>query len=237
MRGIVACAETPAAPLHVLRDRLAERLGPGIGIACMGVDGNLQALYPEELAAIWHAVPRRQREFAAGREAARQAMAQIGWPPMAIPSAPDRSPVWPEGLAGSISHTGRACVAVVCPLRQARAIGIDIEDHRPIEATLWPMICTPQEMALLSSQTEWLRGLEVAHLFSVKEAVYKWQYPLTKRMLDFQDVQIALDPQTQTFAAQIAITDPSTGSALGAKGHILTHRDHIVSWVLSQQGT
>ena len=225
-------AEVPSLSLQALRQGLAERLGPGIGIACVDVDGDPRRLYPEECAAVRLAVPRRQREFAAGRQAARRAMMDIGLAPSAIPSAPDRSPVWPEGLVGSISHNDHACVAVVCP--QGQAIGIDIEVHRPIETTLWSTICTPQEMALLSSRTEPLRGLAVAHLFSAKEAVYKWQYPLTGRMLDFQQVQITLGATMQTFSARIADTDPPADPAAEVNGHILVDQDHIVSWVLTR---
>ena len=225
-------AEVPSLSLQALRQGLAERLGPGIGIACVDVDGDPRRLYPEECAAVRLAVPRRQREFAAGRQAARRAMMDIGLAPSAIPSAPDRSPVWPEGLVGSISHNDHACVAVVCP--QGQAIGIDIEVHRPIETTLWSTICTPQEMALLSSRTEPLRGLAVAHLFSAKEAVYKWQYPLTGRMLDFQQVQITLGATMQTFSARIADTDPAAAPAAEVNGHILVDQDHIVSWVLTR---
>lgn len=236
MTDSTACAEPPLA-LHTLRAQLAQRLGAGVGIACTGVDGDPQALYPEEFATIQKAVPRRQREFAAGREAARLAMAQIGHPPAAILSAPDRAPIWPDGLIGSITHSARACVAVVGRREHLHAIGIDIEVHGPIETALWSTICTSQEMALLSSQTESLRGLVVAHLFSAKEAVYKWQYPLTRRMLDFQDVQIALDLQMQAFTARISATEPLAGSYCEANGQILVHQGHIVSWVVSQAGT
>lgn len=234
MMATIRLAEEPSLSLQALRQRLAERLGPGIGIACVDVDGDPRRLYPEECAAVRLAVPRRQREFAAGRQAARQAMMDIGWPPSVILSASDRSPVWPEGLVGSISHNDQACVALVCPRGQWQAVGIDIEVHRPIETTLWPTICTPREMALLSSQTVPLRGLAVAHLFSAKEAVYKWQYPLTRRMLDFQQVQITLDPKMQTFSARIADTAPAAAPAAEVHGHILVDRGHIVSWVLTR---
>jgi enterobactin synthetase component D len=227
-------SEAPSRSLQALRQRLAEPLGPGIGIACMDVDGDPQRLYTEECAAVRLAVPRRQREFAAGRQAARRAMMDIGWPPLAIPSAPDRAPVWPEGLIGSISHNEQACVAVVCPRGPWQAIGIDIEVHRPIETSLWSTICTPREMALLPSQPGPLRGLAVAHLFSAKEAVYKWQFPLTGRMLDFQQVQITLDAAMQTFSARIADTDPAAAPVAEVNGHILVDRDHIVSWVLTR---
>lgn len=225
----VARTETPA-PLQVLRDRLAERLGPGIGIACMGVDGNLQALYPEERAAIRHAVPRRQREFAAGREAARQAMAQIGWQPMAIPSAPDRSPVWPEGLAGSITHTGRACIAVVGLREQKCSIGIDLEEDQPMDPALWNTICTPEEDVFVNSQPAGLRGSLVTRLFSAKEAFYKWQYPQTRRMLDFQDVRIVLSQAG--LPAHFRIIQARKGTTPDMEGQYLACNGHLFTWVI-----
>lgn len=230
MRDSVACAETPAAPLHAWRDRLAERLGPGIGIACMGVDGNLQALYPEELAAIPNAVPRRQREFAAGREAARQAMAQIGWPPMAILSAPDRSPVWPEGLAGSITHTSRVCVAVVGLREEKYSIGIDLEEDLPIDPSLWNTICTPEEYAFVKSQPARLRGSLVTRLFSAKEAFYKWQYPQTRHMLDFQDVHIVLS--RAGFPTHFRIIQVRKGTTPDIQGQYLACDGHFFTWVI-----
>lgn len=225
----IACAE-PSLALHTLRQRLAERLGPGIGVACTGIDGDPQRLYPEEFAAVRRAVPRRQREFAAGRQAARQAMADIGWPPVAIPSALDRSPVWPEGLVGSISHTGRACVAVVGLREQVHAIGIDIENDLPMDPRLWPMICTPEERAFVSTQPTPLQGRLVTWLFSAKEAFYKWQYPQTRRMLDFQDVRVELNrPRLPT---GFRITRTGAHRSQGIEGHCLACKEHLVAWVI-----
>lgn len=185
--------------LHTLRQRLSERLGNGFGIACTGVDGDPQRLYPEEFAAVRQAVARRQREYAAGRQAARQAMMDIGWPPMAIPSASDRSPVWPEGLVGSISHTNRSCVAVVCPSHQVCGIGVDLEYDLPMNDDLWSTICTPEELAWVAAQDASLQGLWVTRMFSAKEAYFKWQYPQTGQMLEFRDVHVALHIQSMSF--------------------------------------
>lgn len=216
---------------------LSVELGPGVGVAMQDVRGDFDALYPAESTAVAHAIPRRQREFAAGRESVRHAMRLIGWPEMAVPSAADRSPIWPAGLVGSISHSSTACVAMVAPKRIIASIGVDIEDHRQINPDLWEMICTREERAALEKQPEAERGLIVAQLFSAKEAVYKWQYPLTGRMLDFQEVHIELQPDGRHFVARIASPVPSTSSVKVTQGRLAKDSQHIVSWVISRSGS
>lgn len=228
---ILACAK-PALALHTLRERLMACLGPDFGVACTGVDGDPQALYPEELAAIQRAVPRRQREFAAGREAARLAMAQIGWPAMPIPSAPDRSPVWPEGLAGSITHSARVCVAVVCRREHRQAIGIDLEEDRPMEQALWSTICTPAEHVWVAAQPAPLQGTWVTRLFSAKEAFYKWQYPQTGQMLEFQEVQAEWNMQTQGFDIRLASVKHTRLCAYRGTGQFLISSGQVVAWLV-----
>lgn len=198
MTASVASNELPSV-LLALREAVSQRLGPRFGVASTGVDGDPHALYPEELAAIQKAIPRRQREFAAGRQAARQAMAQIGWPPAAIASAPDRSPVWPDGLAGSISHTSQACMVVVGPGDDVGSIGIDLEDNRPMDPALWQTICTPEEQSWALAQPASQQGVWVTRMFCAKEAFYKWQFPQTGQMLDFHDVQVNIDTSTMSF--------------------------------------
>ena len=80
-------------------------------------------VYPEEIAAVSNAVPKRVSEFTAGRVAARLALKQLGAPAMSVPMAPDRSPIWPPGLTGSITHTHSACLAAVAWEREVRMLG------------------------------------------------------------------------------------------------------------------
>ena len=231
MSDTVVCTEPPSA-LHALCAKLTERLGPGVGVALTGIDGDPQALYEEERATIQRAIPRRQREFAAGRQAARLAMSRIGWPPAAIPSAPDRSPIWPEGLTGSISHTHRGCIAIVAPSRKGWFVGIDLEDDVPMEPHLWSLICTPGEQAFVSTQPMALQGRLVTRLFSAKEAFYKWQYPQTHCMLEFQDVHVS----TTSIEFPMCLRIVSTRAAAKAdiEGHCLAFNGHIVTWVIGE---
>lgn len=221
----------PATPtvgtLLELRRQLNALLGPHVGVACTDVHGDPDSLYPDERDTIARAVPRRQREYAAGRSAARQAMAAVGWPAVAVRSAADRSPVWPTGVVGSIAHTQRACVAVVAPRTDVAAIGIDLEDDQPIEADLWSTICTRAELAFLHTLPAPRQGLQVRRLFAAKEAVYKCQFPLTHRMLDFQEVEVVFDANgmpSNFHAVIVALPGPIklTGSLLQSGDLIAT---------------
>lgn len=195
---------TPAADLRALCSLLGAELAPGVGVACTDANGDCDTLWPGEGEAVRNAVPRRQREFAAGRSAAREALARIGLPPRAIPSAPDRAPVWPEGVVGSIAHNTRACVAIVGRQEEVHGLGIDIEDQQPLDEGLWRTICTPDELGVLATLPAWAQGLWVTRVFCAKEAYYKWQYPQTGRMLDFCDVQVSFDHEGTQFRVREA---------------------------------
>jgi 4'-phosphopantetheinyl transferase EntD len=153
-------------------------------------------LFPEEEHAIARAVPARRAEYIAGRYYARQAMMRLGLPPLAIPSAPSREPVWPCGTVGSISHAVSQCAAVVARKSSLIGIGIDIESDDPLHESILGIICTPDEQST-SSQLAKLR-------FVIKEAFYKLYFPLTHHFLDFHDVSVSIDLRYSTFTATLS---------------------------------
>jgi 4'-phosphopantetheinyl transferase EntD len=55
-------------------------------------------MLPAERKFIGRAIKRRQDEFALGRSLARTALSKLAHPPIAIPAADDRAPIWPEGI-------------------------------------------------------------------------------------------------------------------------------------------
>ncbi|WP_066262926.1 4'-phosphopantetheinyl transferase family protein [Hydrogenophaga flava] len=227
------CLQPPSEPLLLqpLRLQLARALGGGIGVACTGVDGDPNLLWPSERTAILKAVPSRQREYAAGRQAARTAMQQIGCAPEAIPSAPDRSPVWPDGLTGSIAHGGRVCVGVVGWRHEVHAVGIDIEEDRAMGPDLWPSLCTDEELALLDQLPPHERGRRVTRLFCAKEAFYKWQYPQTERLLDFLDVQVTFSADATGFVVR-ATSDGAPLPRCSRQGTLLARDGLVLAWLL-----
>lgn len=220
-------------PKHLrLQAELQTRLGSDVSVVCTGVDGDLGSLWPEEKKAIAGAVVRRQREFAAGRAAAREAMAQIGWLAEAIPSAPDRSPVWPTGMVGSIAHNRHACVAIAGQHAQVHAMGIDIEDDIALDAALWKTICTPGELAKMALLPQSERGRWVTRLFCAKEAFYKWQYPQTERVLGFCDVRITLS--RTSFYVHPAVSGDSPLFLCGHEGRLLTSNGFVLAWLIGR---
>jgi 4'-phosphopantetheinyl transferase EntD len=130
-------------------------LPPGVVVVDRPVRDEVAALLPEEAAEIAKAVAKRRFEFATGRACARQALAQLGVAPLALVSGPDRAPLWPAGVVGSISHTDRWCAAAVARARDVAALGIDLEPDEPLAPELWKQVATERER-------RWLDGCGAA---------------------------------------------------------------------------
>jgi 4'-phosphopantetheinyl transferase EntD len=95
-------------------------LDPKIAVAEAPLRGELPDLPADEALSIVNAVPRRQLEFATGRECARRAMAALGHAKASIPRAQDRVPIWPDDLVGSIISAGHIASAVVVTSEHVR---------------------------------------------------------------------------------------------------------------------
>lgn len=144
------------------------------------------SLFPEEEAAIIGACKRRRMEFAAGRSAAHAVLKKLDFPLSAILMGKDRAPIWPTGVVGSLSHTPDACLSVAARPHHIQAIGIDIENLAPLESSLHPYIATPEEFACIDSPPR----LAALRIFSMKEAAYKAQYPLSQTFFDFNALEV-----------------------------------------------
>lgn len=161
---------------------------PCVCVAAASVTEGDDDLWPDERAAMVSALPARRCEFAAGRRAARNALAALGLPAAGIPMGQDRAPGWPAGATGSITHTGDLALAAVAHARDAAAIGIDVEPDQDLPADLVDLICRPEERRWARSNSVPLRAAML--LFVAKEAAYKCQYGLSGRLLDFDAIGI-----------------------------------------------
>lgn len=151
------------------------------------------ALWEAEAAAVAHAVPSRQIEFANTRSCARRALERLGLPRATIPVGEQREPLWPAGFVGSLTHTQGFCAAAVARRRDLRSLGLDAELDAPLPPDLLPLVCAPGELDRCAALVP-ADPLVVARiLFSIKEAVYKLLFPLTRRFLDFDEVRVTLD--------------------------------------------
>ncbi|WP_267555493.1 4'-phosphopantetheinyl transferase [Rhizobium rhizogenes] len=156
-------------------------------------------LFPEERTYIAGAVRRRREEFGTARVCARRALAALGVQDASLVPYADRSPRWPKGIVGSLSHCQDLCVAAVTAAPHIHGFGIDVEIDVPLDQELETMICTAGERNFVSSRSTSERGRIGKMIFCAKEAVYKCQYPLTKTFLDFQDIELELDSSLKTF--------------------------------------
>lgn len=149
-------------------------------------------LTQSELITVERCVAKRRREFATGRFCARAALRHFGVRSASINVNRDRSPAWPEGFVGSITHTQGYCGAAVARSALWLGIGIDAELHSSLQPELWPHVLQAEELDWLYAQSIESRMAMAAVIFSAKESFYKCQYPVSKRWLDFHDVSIEI---------------------------------------------
>jgi 4'-phosphopantetheinyl transferase EntD len=173
---------------------------PGVACSVRRTDGPVDPLWPAELPAAQGMGSKRLRDFSAGRQCARQALARLGHAPVALPVGPGRAPLWPAGIVGSIAHAAGMAMAVVATQAQLRSLGIDVEAAGPLEPELLELVCRDDEQAALAAS-----GLDprtgAKLVFSAKESVYKCQWPLTGVFLEFHDIGIRMDPVRHCFTA------------------------------------
>jgi len=181
---------------------LEMRLGSGVLVASGPLTGELSDLFPEEQRVMERAVISRVREFATGRVLARQLLRRLGYSDEPILPGGHRAPIWPAGTTGSISHTADQCVVAVALTGDAAAIGIDVEPFAPLETELFSIVFVEAEQRWLDAQPSSQRGFLARALFSAKESYYKCQYPLTRRVLEFKDVEARLSVRRGSFAAR-----------------------------------
>jgi 4'-phosphopantetheinyl transferase EntD len=178
---------------EVLTSVLAGVLAPDI--VALGAPAALATaqLFADEREHIARAIEKRQAEFGTARVLARRALASLGVASQSLLPQTDRSPRWPPGIVGSISHAGGCCVVAVASTSSYMGIGIDLEAPRAMKPNMQASICTTRELAWLQSHASpdspWLEVLT----FSAKESFYKCQYPLTRTALGFQDVDLEID--------------------------------------------
>ncbi|WP_329018895.1 4'-phosphopantetheinyl transferase superfamily protein [Micromonospora rifamycinica] len=160
-------------------------------------------LLPAERAGLGErAVESRRRDFTAGRVCARRAMTALGLPAAPVPTAPNRAPVWPAGLVGTITHTRGYCAAAVARHADLRAVGMDAERDKELNAGVRRLIMCPEEedhLARLPGGVNW-----PVVVFSAKETVYKVWHPVVGSWLDFLDATVELEPDTGVFTARIS---------------------------------
>jgi 4'-phosphopantetheinyl transferase EntD len=162
-------------------------------------------LFPEERHYVSDAVESRQREFTTGRYCARQALRRLGAPAeLPLPRDVRGAVIWPDQVAGAITHCRGYRAAAVARVTETVSVGIDAEPNEPLPPGVLEAIALPEEQVMVKEllrdepRVRWDRVL-----FSAKESVYKTWYPMTRRFLEFEDAILDLDPLTGEFSARL----------------------------------
>ncbi|HDS9456530.1 TPA: enterobactin synthase subunit EntD [Enterobacter asburiae] len=136
---------------------------------------------------------KRKAEHLAGRIAAAHAL-----PDHAVPGiGSSGEPLWPEGVSGSITHSGTQAMAIV--VRHPTAlVGIDCEAilaEREAREIQDGIIDAQEAMCLTRSGYPFALALTLA--FSAKESLFKALFPQVKTYMGFDCARVtALDEKT-----------------------------------------
>jgi 4'-phosphopantetheinyl transferase EntD len=210
-----AAAETPLG--FSLQSLFACEVAVALAIPAL-VD---ECLYPEERETIACASPRRRAEFGTARVCARRALAELDFAPCSLAPYADRSPRWPLGAVGSISHSEGICAVAVTRSSRASGLGLDVERDSALAPDLEALICTPAERRWLDRCPYRQRGRMAKLVFSAKEAFYKCQHPTNGGFLGFLEVDLRIDPDAGTFSvARVHRSGPGWRFAERAQGRL-----------------
>lgn len=138
------------------------------------------------------AVKKRKLEFLLGRYCASRALSYFNVSIKLLERNQDRTPHWPIGYVGSISHTDNQAIACVAKEVNYSAIGIDIE--RIIAEDFYPAlkkyVIMPSELVLINEKVDYDKLMLATLLFSAKESLYKLLFKKTTVTLDFNSVSL-----------------------------------------------
>jgi len=180
------------------------------------------ALAGDERAATAGMVPKRLTEFTHGRHCARLALRQLGSAAAPIAKGPNREPVWPPGIVGSITHTGGWAAAAVGYSKLFSGVGIDIERDGPLDEATRKLILRPNEQLTIASEDSRL-------VFSIKEAIYKCIFPTAGRYVDFAEIEVALDAGRGRFTARTHWASPLPELPAELRGHFARAEEHVLA--------
>lgn len=205
-------------------------------VCVVEVSGDLPdaLVWPGEESAVRGADAGRVAEFTTTRQCARLALRQLGCPDHGIPAGPDREPLWPSGVVGSLTHCdGVRAAAVACSV-DVRAVGIDAEPHAVTEVGVLDVAASVSEIEMLDTLTASMSDVAWDRvLFSAKEAIFKAWFPLTRQWLGYTDCEFRIHAGTGTFTGQLPSTPECDGLYDGSvvHGRWTIHGGHVLTAV------
>jgi 4'-phosphopantetheinyl transferase EntD len=187
--------------------------------------GPQAVVFDEERAAVARAVEKRRFEYYATRQLAHEAFRSLGVPVVPVLNRQDRSPIWPSGVIGTLTHTAGWCaVAVALPQPACVSLGLDAERAYDMSTEVARRVLTDLEFQRLSSLSPSEFQSRATLCFSAKEAVYKCLFPFVQRYIGFEEVEIELDFAASSGPFAVRLLNPELGRAAGPPGYALSGR-------------
>ncbi len=184
--------------------------------------------------AVRFASPKRQAEYLASRWLAGSVFSRYGIPDFVLTNNKDRSPCWPAGFSGSLSHsTGTAFLLAD---DQGRLTGCDVEQWvspQTAEEITGLLMNEKEKLLLTACSLPW--PVAVTVLFSLKESLYKALWPLVRQYIDFLQAEVtAFDPDTGHASLRLRET---LGETLprdrGFPARFLRTETQVFSWIVA----
>lgn len=183
------------------------------------------------------AAAKRRAEYLASRVLVRHALSRLGAEPWLLINDADRAPVWPQGFAGSLSHSHQRIALLLLNTESGKLAGVDCERIMKLETAeeMYAAIITEEEKRrLLESGLPFATALTLA--FSLKESLYKALYPQLRQFMDFGCAEIiACQPDTGEVRLRLTASFSSEFPA-GREftGRVRLTPTEVLSWVIAR---
>ena len=151
---------------------------------------------------------KRKAEYLAGRILVKRGLAEWGLSGFQLKNREDRSPIWPEAISGSITHSKHMAVVALAECSHTYFLGIDCEEWLTEKRAeqVQRMIASEAEMKILTD-SGLNSGEALTYLFSAKESLYKAVYKDVKRYFGFDAVRLEQwDKEQQTLTMVLTQT-------------------------------
>ncbi len=175
-------------------------LPPSVRVAAGPALDEAPLLAPIERASAGAVDAWRIRELENGRAYAKHALSLLGFPDVTLPIRSGRSPQWPAGVVGSLTHSmgqdESQFAAAVAGAENVRAIGIDIEHEENVLPSTWSHFLTTLELERILALPVPDRSPAAVTAWCAKEAVIK----AARRPINPLAFEIDHDQKNEEFA-------------------------------------
>ncbi|WP_313715263.1 4'-phosphopantetheinyl transferase family protein [Atlantibacter hermannii] len=185
-------------------------------------------------------VRKRKAEFVAGRCLARQALQQLGADDYVVDVGQHRTPVWPKGFVGSISHTNTLAVCAVAYSKDIQRLGVDIEEYiaNEIAHSVFASVVTEAERILFKRYPRFQHVL-LPVIFSAKESLFKALFPSVGYYFGFEVArlkEINFSAGTLVIELTTCLT-PELAAGSCFNGLFRLHNAHVFTMVMECAST